>query len=46
MIRTSSNMETKIRFFYFIGAGFWWKKIFFQKTTDISKKVRKIARFF
>lgn len=37
---------TKIRLFYFIAADFWQKKIFFQKTTVISKKVRKIAHFF
>ena len=45
-MNTFLNKETKIRLFYFIAAHFWQKKIFFQKTTVISKKVRKIAHFF
>ena len=45
-MNTFLNKETKIRLFYFIAAHFWQKKIFFQKTAVISKKVRKIAHFF
>jgi len=45
-MNTFLNKETKIRLFYFIAADFWQKKIFFQKTTVISKKIRKIAHFF